>query len=53
MNKKKQDDNTVISVSDHDSNHLPSGAIGFVTVSDHDSNRAWKLTYPNLRILDV
>ena len=50
MNKKKQDDNTAISVSDHDSNHLPSGAIGlgpfigFVTVSGHDSNRAWDLT---------
>ena len=39
-------------VSDHDSNRLPSGAIGlgpqlligFVTVSGHDSNRVWDLT---------
>ena len=31
-------------VSGHDSNRLPSGAIGFVTVSGHDSNRAWDLT---------
>ena len=31
-------------MSDHDSNRLPSGAIGFVTVSGHDSNHAWDLT---------